>query len=103
MQISFADSRPAGDYALVLPVAGSERPRLAVARLGEAPLEAALKRQRFDGEPGAVAEDWLAEGDAARRLLIVGTGKGPATGESAEKLGGTTVGASCWCRARSTP
>ena len=61
MQIRFADSRPAGDYALVLPAAGSDRPGLAALGSAKGPLEAALKRQRFDGEPGAVVED-LADG-----------------------------------------
>ena len=91
MQIRFADSRPAGEYALVLPAAGSDRPGLAALGSATGPLEAAIKRQRFDGEPGAIAEDWLTEGDTARRVLLVGTGKGPVTGEAAEKLGGSTV------------
>ena len=42
MQIRFADTRPAGDFALVLPSAGSDRP--AVQGLAEArdSVEAAL-------------------------------------------------------------
>jgi len=90
MQIRFADSRPEGEYALVLPAAGGDRPGIAALGSAKGPLETAIKRQRFDGEPGAIAEDWLTEGDTARRVLIIGTGKGPATGDSAEKLGGTT-------------
>jgi len=89
MQIRFADSRPDGDFALVLPAAGNDRPGLATLGSAKGPLETALKRQRFDGEAGSVAEDWLAEGDSARRILVVGTGKGQTTSESAEKLGGT--------------
>ena len=86
MQIRFADTRPAGDFALVLPSAGSDRP--AVQGLAEArdSVEAALKRSRFDGESGSVVEHFLADG---RRLLVIGTDSSAA--DAAEKLGGTAV------------
>ena len=84
MKISFAATLPAGDYALVIPSAGKRRP--AAAALG-ASAEAALKRQRFDGEAGSVAEHFL-DGDQPRRLLVIGTGGGVTPGEAAEKLGG---------------
>jgi len=82
MQIRFADSRPDGDFALVLPVAsaGAE----SVKGVG-AEIDGALKRQRFDGEPSSVAEHFV----DGRRILVVGIGKAPITGEAAEKLGGT--------------
>ena len=87
MQIRFADAVPTGDFALVVPSVGSDRP--GVNSLGEAkgPVEAALKRSRFDGESGSVVEHFMA-GDQDRRLLVVGAGKGSA---DAEKLGGTAV------------
>ena len=56
MQIRFADSRPAGDYALVLPVAGKNR--LALEGLGDQrpSVESVLGRQRFDGEGSSAVE-----------------------------------------------
>ena len=88
MQIRFADARPAGDFALVLPSAGTNRP--AVQSLGEArdSVEAALKRSRFEGESGSVVEHFLA-GDNGRRLLVIGTDSSAA--DAAEKLGGNAV------------
>jgi leucyl aminopeptidase len=88
MQIRFADSCPAGDFALVLPSAGMNRP--AVQGLGDAreAVEAALKRSRFDGESGSVVEHFLA-GDNGRRLLVIGTDSSGA--DAAEKLGGNAV------------
>ena len=91
MQIRFADSRPAGDYALVLPAAGNDRPGLATLGSARAPLDAAIKRQRFDGEPGAFVEDWLTEGETARRVLLIGTGTGATTSDTAERLGGAII------------
>ena len=87
MQIRFADARPAGDFALVLPANGSRRP--GVQGLGEAAgaVEAALKRSRFDGDAGSVVEHFL-EGEQGRRLLVIGTGAG---GDAAEALGGAAV------------
>ena len=82
MKISFAATRPDGDYALVLPATGKE---------GAAPASAAvLSRQRFEGEAGSVAEVFL-DSEAGRRLLLVGIGKTPKFAEVAEKLGGTLV------------
>ena len=88
MHIEFADRRPEGDYALVLPVAGSDRKT--VADLGPS-FGAALDRQRFDGESGSVAEDFLANGESVRRVLAIGTGAGTLQPASAEKLGGTAA------------
>ncbi|HVL78745.1 MAG TPA: leucyl aminopeptidase [Sphingomicrobium sp.] len=90
MIIEFADRRPPGDYALVLPVAGNDR--RAFDSLGDArqSVEAALTRQRFDGESASVAEHFVADNGSARRLLIVGTGGGKPA-DSAEKLGGAVA------------
>jgi len=85
MQIRFAQTRPAGDYALVVPAAGTERP--ALAGLGGT-IDAALRRQRFEGEAGGVAEQYLAE-DNGRRMLVIGIGANAKPAEAAEKLGGT--------------
>ena len=87
MQISFASVRPAGDHALVVPAAGTQRPGLA--GLGDG-LDGALRRQRFEGEAGGAAEIFLTS-DGGRRLLVVGLGANAKPGEAAEKLGGTLV------------
>ena len=91
MQIRFADRLPAGDFALVVPVAGKNRDSLE--RLGDdrAGVEATLTRQRFEGEVSTAAEHFLAAKGDVRRLLVVGTGHGSKPAESAEKLGGTVA------------
>jgi leucyl aminopeptidase len=91
MQIRFADNRPAGDYALVLPVAGKDRSTLGVLGSSQQGVMAALDRQRFEGEPSSTSEQFLNDNGSVRRLLIVGTGAGSPPGEAAEKLGGTAV------------
>ena len=90
MQISFADTRPTGDFALVLPVAGKNR--IALDSLGgdRTSVEAALNRQRFEGEAGSAAEVYVSAESGVRRLLVVGTGDGKDTTDTAEKLGGAT-------------
>jgi leucyl aminopeptidase len=55
MKISFADRRPEGDYALVLPVAGKDRSSLGSLGAAQAVVAAAVDRQRFDGEAAADA------------------------------------------------
>ena len=54
MQIRFADSRPSGDYALVLPVAGKDRSSLASLGAAQPAVAAALDRQRFEGDAASV-------------------------------------------------
>jgi leucyl aminopeptidase len=92
MQIRFADRRPDGDFALVLPVAGKERGSLAALGGQRASVESALDRQRFEGEASGAAEQFVSENGGTRRLLVVGTGEGVAPAQAAEKLGGTAVG-----------
>jgi leucyl aminopeptidase len=91
MQISFADTRPSGDFALVLPVAGKNR--IALDSLGgdRTSVEAALNRQRFDGDSGSAAEMYVPAESGVRRLLVVGTGDGNDPTD-AENLGGTISG-----------
>ncbi|MEO6580627.1 MAG: leucyl aminopeptidase [Sphingomicrobium sp.] len=84
MKISFADTHPDGDYALVIPVAGKGGSELLRGLGGE--IEAALSRQRFDGEAGSAAEQYH-----GRRIVAVGTGDGIAPADAAEKLGGTAI------------
>src|SRR5690349_6662164 len=91
MQIHFADSQPAGDYALVLPVAGKDRSRLAGLGASQQAVAAALDRQRFEGEASSASEQFIDDGGKLRRLLVVGTGNGSAPKDAAEKLGGTAA------------
>ena len=85
MKISFADSRPAGDYALVVPVAGKSGSD--VLRAVGGGIDAALRRQRFEGEPSAVAEHFIND----RRIVAIGTGDSVSPADAAEKLGGAAV------------
>jgi leucyl aminopeptidase len=91
MKIRFADSRPAGDYALVLPVSGKDRSTLASLGPSQQTVSAALDTQRFEGDASSVSEQFVDDGGKVRRLLVIGTGNGTAAAESAEKLGGTAV------------
>ncbi len=90
MQIRFADSRPAGDYALVVPVAGKDHSSLALVGGSRPAVEAALDRQRFEGDGSSVSEQFIADDGSVRRLLVIGVGNGNA-GEAAEKVGGTAA------------
>ena len=89
MQIRFAAKRPSGDHALVIPVAGSARGGLDAFGAAKAGIEAAMKRQRFEGEAGTSADHYL-DSDGGRRLLLVGTGK-DAKPDGAERLGGAVT------------
>jgi leucyl aminopeptidase len=91
MQIRFADTRPEGDYALVLPVAGKDRSTLNSLGPAQAGVVSALDRQRFDGEAASAAELFIDDNGTQRRLIVIGTGGGSSSHESAEKLGGTAV------------
>ncbi len=85
MKITFADTRPDGDYALVVPVAGKGGSDQLRALGGE--LETALKRQRFEGDAGSAAEHF----HDGRRIVAIGTGEGVSSADAAEKLGGAAV------------
>jgi leucyl aminopeptidase len=91
MQISFADSRPEGDYALVLSVAGTDRSALGTLGGSQGAVSAALDRQRFEGDAANAAEQFIDDNGNVRRILIVGAGTGTSPNEAAEKLGGTAV------------
>ena len=91
MEIRFADSRPSGDYALVLPVAGKDRKSLASLGSAQQSVTTALDRQRFEGEASSASEHFVDENGAVRRVLVVGLGNGGNTEQTAEKLGGAAV------------
>ena len=90
MHIQFADRRPEGDYALVLPVAGKDRKSLASLGDQQAAVAAALDRQRFEGDASSTSEQFFDDAGKVRRLIVVGTGS-VAPVEAAEKLGGNAV------------
>jgi leucyl aminopeptidase len=90
MLIEFADSRPSGDFALVIPSAGPNRPA-AKSLDDKAKVEAALKRQRFDGDSGSAADLFADVDGKSHRVLVVGTGSDNVPEQAAEKLGGTAV------------
>src|SRR5579884_1555830 len=91
MKIAFADRRPDGDYALVLPVAGKDRASLGSLGAAQQSVVNALDRQRFEGEASGAAEQFIDDSGTTRRVLVVGTGAGTSPREAAEKLGGTAV------------
>ena len=91
MQIRFADRRPEGDYALVLPVAGKDRSSLTSIGTAQSTVSSLLDRQRFEGEQSSVSEQFFDDSGTARRLLLVGVGTGSAESSNAEKLGGTAA------------
>ncbi len=90
MQIRFADARPTGDFALVLPVAGPNAPGLDSLGAAKSGVAAALKRSRFEGDAGSVVEIFL-EGDAGRRLIVVGTGPKAGSDDTPEKFAGAAI------------
>jgi leucyl aminopeptidase len=90
MQIRFADARPRGDHALVLPVAGKDRKSLGSLGGAQQSVATALDRQRFDGEGSSVSEQFIDDAGASRRLLVIGSGTGMSA-DAAEKLGGTAA------------
>jgi leucyl aminopeptidase len=91
MKVSFVSARPEDSYALALPVWGEDllSDRLAGLEPAAATLAArAVEAQRFERDAAAVAEAFVAEGDRARRLLLVGLGAKGSDDALFEKVGG---------------
>ena len=77
LKISFAPERPSGPYALALPVWSEDMLNDRLAALGEPGrtlVARAAEAQRFEREPGAVAEAFVQDGDQVRRVLLAGLG-----------------------------
>jgi leucyl aminopeptidase len=91
MKIVFADRRPTGVYALVVPVPGNDRSSLRALGAAEQTIVKALDRQRFEGDASSAAEQFVDDNGTMRRVLAVGTGAGASASDQAEKLGGTAV------------
>jgi leucyl aminopeptidase len=90
MKVSFAAARPTGSYALALPLGSEDLLADRLAPLGAAGRLAAraAEAQRFEREAGAVAETFVEEGDAVRRLLLVGLGARRDEDALYERVGG---------------
>jgi len=91
MKVTFAAERPQGPYALALPVRGEDMLSDRLAGLDEAARRLAAKSaeaQRFEREAAAIAETFIAEGEGARRLLLVGLGARKDEEAVWEKAGG---------------
>ena len=91
MKVTFCDQRPEGSYALAIPVRGEDMLGDRLAGLDEAARRLAARSaeaQRFERETAAVAETFIAEGEAARRLLLVGLGTKKDEEAVYEKAGG---------------
>jgi leucyl aminopeptidase len=95
MKVTFAARRPEGPYALAILVRGDDMLNDRLAGLDEAARRLAARSaeaQRFEREAAAVAETFVAEGESARRLLLVGLGKGKEDEAAYEKAGGALTG-----------
>ncbi|HEX8126136.1 MAG TPA: leucyl aminopeptidase [Allosphingosinicella sp.] len=91
MKISFASERPSGAYALALPVWSEDLVADRLAGLDPASRSVAARAaeaQRFEREAASVAETFVAEGEGARRLLLVGLGDRRQDDALFEKVGG---------------
>jgi len=91
MNVQFASTRPAGAYALALPVRGDDLLADRLAGLPDASRTLAARAaesQRFERELGAVAEAFVQEGDGVRRLLLVGLGSSRDEPALWERVGG---------------
>ena len=77
IQVVFAAVRPKGAHALAIPVRGEDMLHDRLQGFDDAARALAVRSaeaQRFEREAGAIAETFIDEGDAARRLLLVGLG-----------------------------
>jgi leucyl aminopeptidase len=89
MNVTFAAHRPAETPVLALPVTKAGAAAIAPAGLDEsarAIVAAAAAGQRFKGEAGSVAEAYVAAGEGATRILLLGVGEGDDA--SYERAGG---------------
>jgi leucyl aminopeptidase len=91
IQVSFAAQRPEGAYTLAIPVRGEDMLHDRLAGFDDAARTLAVRSaeaQRFERESAAIAETFVDEGGAARRLLLVGLGGKRDEAGLYEKIGG---------------
>jgi len=91
IKVSFAADRPEGAYALAIPVGSEDMLHDRLDRLDEAARTLAARSaeaQRFERELGAIAETFIEEDGAARRVLLVGYGAKQDEVAMHERVGG---------------
>src|SRR3954470_14000575 len=91
MKISFANARPSGAFALAVPIGSEDMVADRLKDLDPASRTLATRAaeaQRFEREAASVAETFVAEGEGARRLLLVGLGDPRQDDALFEKVGG---------------
>ncbi|HWH22057.1 MAG TPA: leucyl aminopeptidase [Allosphingosinicella sp.] len=91
MKVSFAAQRPQGEYALAIPVWSDEGLADRLGGLDDAGRTFAVRAaeaQRFERETASIAEAFIADGDSARRLLLLGLGGNREDEALFEKAGG---------------
>jgi leucyl aminopeptidase len=88
IKVAFSAERPEGAYALAIPVRNEDRIE---DRLGAFAARAA-EAQRFERDLGGIAETFIDEGGAVRRLLLVGLGGAPVGEGGYERVGGALTG-----------
>jgi leucyl aminopeptidase len=76
MDIRFADRRPEGDYALVVPVQGKDRASLASLGGAQQAVAVALDRQRFEGEAASASEQFIDDNGTPPAPARCGYGRG---------------------------
>jgi leucyl aminopeptidase len=91
IKVEFAAARPDGAYALAIPVRAEDALHDRLGALGD-PARAfaarAAEAQRFERELGGIAETFIDESGAVRRLLLVGLGAQPGNDGGYERAGG---------------
>ena len=95
MKVTFAAQRPEGQYALAIPVRGEDMLADRLTGLDEAGRTLAARAadaQRFEREAATIAETFITEGDAARRLLLIGLGGKRDDEALYERVGGALTG-----------
>src|SRR5690554_5040702 len=90
IKASFAAQRPQGAHALAIAVRGEDllADRLvALPEAARALVAGAAEAQGFEREPGAIAETFIDDDGAVRRVLLVGCGTS-ADDRAGERIGG---------------
>jgi leucyl aminopeptidase len=90
IKVEFAATRPDGAFALAIPARTDDALEARLGALGESAGIAAraADAQRFERDLGSIAETFVADGDAVRRLLVVGLGGQPEADGGFERAGG---------------
>jgi leucyl aminopeptidase len=91
IKVEFAAARPEGAHALAIPVRAEDVLHDRLGALGEPARTLAARAaeaQRFERDLGGIAETFVEDGGAVRRLLLVGLGPQPGADGGYERAGG---------------